>query len=269
VTIERRVFQALGGECELYAVGLSARRLADGEAWVHEMHDRLTRFTPTSELSRFNTGAGRWVEISPLLESLLRESLRAHEISGGLVNIAVLPALLAAGYTRTFSEGPTAVTISTRPPALNDVLEVRSGSARLRQGAAIDLGGIAKGFLADRLAADLGPNALVNLCGDLFARGDGEAGDGWPVGMGGETVLLSDMGAATSGTRRRAWGEGLHHLIDPRTGLPSRTDLSEVSVIARTGADAEIFAKAALLLGSIEAPEYLRAHAALGWWFGA
>ncbi|TME59477.1 MAG: FAD:protein FMN transferase, partial [Chloroflexi bacterium] len=76
VTIERRVFQALGGECELYAVGLPAPRLADGEAWVHEMHDRLTRFTPTSELSRFNTGAGRWVEISPLLESLLRESLR-------------------------------------------------------------------------------------------------------------------------------------------------------------------------------------------------
>ena len=58
--------------------------------------------------------------------------------------------------------------------------------------------------------------------------------------MGGETVLLIDMGAATSGTRRRSWGEGLHHLIDPRTGLPSRTDLSEVSVIARTGADAEV-----------------------------
>src|SRR5207249_8092017 len=101
----------------------------------------------------------------------------------------------------------------------------------------------------------------------LFARGDGEAGDGWPVGMGGETVLLIDMGAATSGTRRRSWGEGLHHLIDPRTGLPSRTDLSEVSVIARTGADAEIFAKAALLLGSIEGTRFLEGHGALGWSF--
>jgi thiamine biosynthesis lipoprotein len=265
VVLERRLFEALGGECELYGYGLTPARLAEGEAWVHERHDRLTRFSPASELSRFNASAGSWADVSPLLESLLRECLRANELSGGLVNAAVLPALLAAGYTRTFSEGPTAVTASVVPPALPEVLEVRSGSARLRQGASIDLGGIAKGWLADRLAADLGLNSLVNLCGDLFARGGGETGDGWPVDMGGKTVLLLDMGAATSGTRKRAWGPELHHLIDPRTGLPSRSDLAEASVIARSGADAEIFAKTALILGSKRAEEYLAAHDALGW----
>jgi thiamine biosynthesis lipoprotein len=265
VKIERRLFEALGGECEIYAIGIGAARLAKGEAWVHEMHDRLTRFSPTSELSRFNAAAGQWAGVSPLLEALLRECLRAHELSRGLVNAAVLPALLAAGYTRTFKEGPTAVTASVVPPALAEVLEVRPGSARLRQGASIDLGGIAKGWLADRLAAELGPNSLVNLCGDLFARGGGETGDGWPVGMGGKTVLLLDMGAATSGTRKRTWGPDLHHLIDPRTGLPSRSDLAEASVIARSGADAEIFAKTALILGSTKAEEYLAAHDALGW----
>ena len=264
---QKRIFQALGGECEIYAIGLTERRLADGEAWIHEMHDRLTRFTTTSELSRFNASAGRWTEVTPILEGLLRESLRAYEISGGLVNIAVLPALLAAGYTRTFSEGPTAVTISAPPPTLPDVLAVREGAARLRQGAAIDLGGIAKGWLADRLAVDLGANALVNLCGDLFARGGGEEGEGWPVGMGDQTVILRDMGAATSGTRKRSWGDGLHHLIDPRTGLPSATDIAEVSVLATTGADAEIFAKAALLLGSSAGTDFLRQHGALGWSF--
>ncbi len=265
MALERRVFEALGGECEIYAFGIAAARLAEGESWVHEMHDRLTRFSPTSELSRFNDSAGSWAEVSPLLESLLRECLRADALSGGLVNAAVLPALLAAGYTRTFSKGPTRVTASVVPPALPEVLEVRAGSARLRQGASIDLGGIAKGFLADRLAADLGDNALVNLCGDLYARGGGETGDGWPIGMGGKTVLLMDMGAATSGTRKRSWGPDLNHLIDPRTGLPSRSDLAEASVIARTGVDAEIFAKAALLLGSGKAEEYLAAHGALGW----
>ena len=265
--IEKRIFEALGAECEIYAIGVSAARLVEAEAWVHEMHDRLTRFTPNSELSRFNVDAGNWVEVSPLLEALLRESLRAYEISDGLVNVAVLPALLAAGYTRTFSEGPTATTVSVQPPSLPQVLEVRSGSARLRQGAAIDLGGVAKGWLADRLSADLGENTVVNLGGDLFARGAGETDEGWPVGMGGQTVLLKDMGAATSGTRKRTWGEGLHHLIDPRTGLPARTDLAEVSVIARTAADAEILAKAALLLGSVAAQEYLRSRGAVGWSF--
>jgi FAD:protein FMN transferase len=266
VTTESRSFEALGGTCELYAIGLRRDALARGEAWVHEMHDRLTRFTDMSELSRFNASAGRWVEVSPVLEALLRECLRAHELSNGLVNAAVLPALLAAGYTRTFSDGPTAVTVTSLPPALREVLEVRPGSARLRHGASIDLGGIAKGWLADRLATDLGENVLVNLCGDLRARGGGEHGEGWPVGMGPKTVLLVDMGAATSGTRKRAWGEGLHHLIDPRTGRPASTDLAEVSVIARNGADAEIYAKAALLLGSKDAPAYLAAHHALGWW---
>jgi len=265
MALERRLFQALGGDCEIYGVDIAAARLAVGETWVHEMHDRLTRFSPTSELSRFNVSAGSWAEVSPLLESLLRECLRAHELSGGLVNAAVLPALLAAGYTRTFSEGPTAVTASVVPPALPEVLEVRPGSARIRRGASIDLGGIAKGWLADRLAADLAPNSLVNLCGDLYARGGGETGDGWPVGMGGKTVLLMDMGAATSGTRKRAWGTDLHHLIDPRTGLPSQSDVGEASVIARTSADAEIFAKTALLLGSTKGEEFLASHDALGW----
>jgi thiamine biosynthesis lipoprotein len=262
--IERRLFEALGGECEIYTLGVSADRLAGSESWVHEMHDRLTRFSP-SELSGFNGSAGSWADVSPLLEALLRECLRAHDVSGGLVNAAILPALLAAGYTRTFSAGPTQLTASVVPPALPEVLEVRSGSARLRRGASIDLGGIAKGWLADRLASDLGANSLVNLGGDLFARGGGESGEGWPVGMGGKTVLLLDMGAATSGTSKRSWGPGLHHLIDPRTGLPSRTDLVEASVIARTGADAEIFAKTALLLGSLKAEEFLAAHDALGW----
>lgn len=267
MALERRLFEALGGECEIYTFGLAAARLAESESWVHEMHDRLTRFSPSSELSRFNASAGSWANVSPLLEQLLRESLRAHELSSGLVNAAVLPALLAAGYTRTFSEGPTRVTASVVPPALPLVLEVRTGEARLRQGASIDLGGIAKGWLADRLAAELGSNSLVNLCGDLFARGGGETGDGWPVGLAGmeKTVLLLDMGAATSGTRKRSWAPDLHHLIDPRTGLPARTDLAEASVIARTGADAEIFAKTALILGSAKADEYLAAHDALGW----
>jgi thiamine biosynthesis lipoprotein len=220
------------------------------------MHDRLTRFEPNSELSRLNASRGRWFALSPELEALLRESLRAFEISDGLVNVAMLPALLAAGYTRDFAAGPTAITATPRVPALPEVLHLRPGEARLVQDGVVDLGGIAKGWLADRVAERLGENVLVNLCGDLFARGGGATGEGWPVGFGDKTLLLKDMGAATSGTTKRAWAGG-HHLIDPRTGLPAKSDLSEVSVLASTATDAEIFAKVALLLGSHEAPVWL------------
>jgi thiamine biosynthesis lipoprotein len=250
------VFTALGGDCELYGIDLEAETLASGRAWIARMHDRLTRFEPTSELSRLNASGGTWFPVSPELEALLRESLRAFEVSDGLVNVAVLPALLAAGYTRDFAAGPTARGASPRIPPLPEVLHLRGGEARLVGGGAVDLGGIAKGWMADRLAERLGENVLVNLCGDLFARGGGATGEGWPVGFGDRTLLLKEVGAATSGTTKRAWAGG-HHLIDPRTGLPAVSDLSEVSVLAPTATDAEIFAKVALLLGSRDAPAWL------------
>lgn len=255
----------MGGDCELYRVGVGSGTLAEAERWVHDMADRLTRFSPDSELSRFNASAGRWVEVSDELGALLRESLRAFEVSGGLVHVATLAGLLAAGYTRDFPLGSTPMQKAPPPPKpLPEVLEVRRTTALLRPGAAIDLGGIAKGWLADRLAERMGANCLVNLCGDLYARGAGETGEGWPVGFGDKTVLLRDLGAATSGTTKRMWGPGLHHLIDPRTSRPAQTDIGEASVIAKTGADAEIYAKVALLLGSVEAPKWLEGRA-LGW----
>lgn len=265
----QRAFEALGGECELFApeTGVEADSLERGEAWIHEMHDRFTRFNASSELSRFNAAAGAWMEVSVELRALLLESLRAYEMSGGLVHAGTLPALLAAGYTRDFSLGGTPTTAPPAPPApLPELLELHGNDARLAPGAAIDLGGIAKGWLADRLAEGLGPNCLVNLCGDLYARGEGETGEGWPVGFGERTVLLHDMGAATSGTTKRMWGRGLHHLIDPRTARPAVTDLKEVSVLATTATDAEIFAKVALLLGSSAGAKWLEGRA-LGWSF--
>ncbi|HEX6062356.1 MAG TPA: FAD:protein FMN transferase [Candidatus Limnocylindria bacterium] len=249
--LEALRFEALGGECELYSLSVERPSdLAAVRAWIDAMHDRLTRFAPDSELSRLNAAAGRWIAVSPELEALLQLSLVAHATSFGLVHVGVLPALLAAGYTRDFAAGQTPATGEIAiPPPLPEMLEVARSQARLAPGTAVDLGGIAKGWLADRAVERIGPNSLANFAGDLRARGEGPDGTGWPVGFGPTTVLLKDTGAATSGTRGRRWSERSHHLIDPRTGLPADTDLAEVSVIAPTGVDAEVLAKTALLLG--------------------
>ncbi|HEX2646772.1 MAG TPA: FAD:protein FMN transferase [Candidatus Dormibacteraeota bacterium] len=261
-------FEALGTTCAVFAVGASRDRLLDAESWVRALGARLTRFSTTSELSLLNASSGRWTATSAEMDAILRASLDAFEMSGGLVNIAVLPAVLAAGYTRTLSEGPTVSVLESPPPipALPDVLEVRRGGARLRPGASLDLGGIAKGWMADRLGASIGPNNLANIGGDLMATGGGPRGEGWPVGLGGVTLMLRDQGAATSSVRRRRWGD-LHHLIDPRTGAPTRSGLDEVSAVAAGGLEAEVVAKTALLLGPELAPAYCAAHA-LAWWLG-
>ncbi|MDQ2943085.1 MAG: FAD:protein FMN transferase [Candidatus Dormibacteraeota bacterium] len=266
--VEAHHFEAMGTTCSLFGVGLPRGRLLEGELWVRGMAEALTRFSPDSELSRFNASAGRWIDVSPSLETLLHEALRAFEVSGGLVNVAVLPSMAAIGYTRPLSEGRPAATV-TGPhplPPLPEVLRVRPGRARLERGAGLDLGGIAKGWMADRLRESLGPNALANLGGDLSAGGLGPGGGGWPVGLAGVTVLLRDQSAATSSVLRRRWGEH-HHLIDPRTGLPARTGLEEVSVVALSGVEAEVVAKTALLLGTELALVYCAARA-LAWWLG-
>ena len=265
--LEEHHFEALGARCGLFAVGLSKDRLVEGELWTVRLGARLTRFSRDSELSRFNASAGTWVEVSGDLEALLRESLHAFETSAGLVNVAVLPSMIGIGYTKPLSSGRLAATVTEMrpPPALPAVLEVKRRAARLEPGAGIDLGGIAKGWMADRLCDALGPNALANLGGDLSAGGPGPAGDGWPVGLAGVTVLLREQGAATSSVRRRRWGDGQHHLIDPRTGRPAKTGLEEVSVVAATGVEAEVVAKTALLIGPELAPVFCAARA-MAWW---
>jgi thiamine biosynthesis lipoprotein len=259
-------FEALGTSCSLFGVGVSRDRLIEGELWVRRLGARLTRFSSDSDLSRLNDSNGRWVDVSADMEALLTESVRAFEMSGGLVNVAVLPSMLAIGYTKPLAEGPALAVLDWVRPArpLPDVLMVRGGRARLEPGCGIDLGGVAKGWMADRLCERLGPNTLANLGGDLSARGGGPRGDGWPVGVGGVTLMLRDQCAATSSTRRRSWGD-VHHLIDPRTGLPAATGLEEVSVVARTGFEAEVVAKTALLVGPGFAPAYCAANA-LAWW---
>lgn len=285
-------FEALGSDCELYAVA-PREPLEIRAAWIREMHRRFSRFEPDSELSRFNASSGGWVDVSPEMEALLRAALDAFEASDGLVHAAVLPALIEAGYDRTLEEvaghaargasGPmhvfrhqidvsrhqfddgTHTSLREGPlRPLPDLLQVRSGKAKRRPGAAIDLGGLAKGWIADRAVERLGANSLANCGGDLRAVGGGPTGDGWPVAFGGKTLLLDDHGAATSGTTKRRWGDGLHHLIDPRTGAPAITDLSEVSVLARTALEAEVLAKTALLRGSVLAAHVLEGRARVG-----
>src|SRR5437879_1769375 len=136
-------FEALGGQCELYAAdtpGSTAPTsveqtadLAGARTWIHEMHDRLSRFDPASEISRLNAAAGRWLDVGADVEALLRRSLDAFAASGGLVHIGVLPALLAAGYTRDFAAGPGVPTgeVLLAPP-LPAILERARCRERLR-----------------------------------------------------------------------------------------------------------------------------------------
>jgi FAD:protein FMN transferase len=123
----------------------------------------------------------------------------------------------------------------------------------LDPGVRIDLGGIGKGYAAERAAEPLataGP-CLVNAGGDIATRGGS-----WPVGVvtgnGTLTLELSGSALATSGRDRRAWrrgGRDLHHLIDPSTGESAISDVMRITVVAADAVDAEVLATSLFLAG--------------------
>src|SRR5260370_39004754 len=152
VPLQAHHFEALGTNCSLFAAGRSHGSLVEGEFWVRRLGARLTRFSSDSELSRLNARAGEWVEISADLETLLRASLRAFEMSTGLVNVAVLPSMLAIGYTRPLMEGAVIATLDAAGPlpALPAALQGLDGLARVARASGIGLGGLAKGCMTAR-----------------------------------------------------------------------------------------------------------------------
>ena len=130
----------------------------------------------------------------------------------------------------------------------------------------LDPGGIGKGLAADLVVASLlakgAEGVLVSLGGDLAAAGTSPTTDGWLVDIEDpldtervvRTVTISGGGVATSSTTIRRWsapdGGIHHHVIDPRTGRPSTTDLAAVTVVAPCGWQAEAAATALLLSGT-------------------
>ncbi|MDX6599218.1 MAG: FAD:protein transferase [Gaiellales bacterium] len=259
-------FEAMGTSCELLvdAEESPATRLAllAAEGEVIRLELLLSRFRPDSELSRLNReGRG---QVGPELLELVELALDARDRTGGRFDPTVLPALTAAGYDRSFEE----VASDGRAEADDAVgsgggvrIDAATSTIELAAGVQLDLGGIAKGWTADRLCRRLdvhGP-ALANLGGDIAASRPPASGS-WPVGVDGSsgefTVALERGGLATSGRDRRRWrrdGQERHHAIDPATGRSSLTDLVRVTAAGSSGIDAEVSATALLLAGEASA----------------
>jgi thiamine biosynthesis lipoprotein len=270
--------RAMGTDVEVLAVGADAAAMQTLGALAADALEareaRWSRFRPTSELCRINDAAGAPVVVSRSTFSLIARAVDAWRDTGGRYDPTVLAALQAAGYDRDFDavarDGDALDVGHVEVPGCGDVvLDELVSAVRVPRGVALDLGGIGKGAGADEVSAELLDagvpgvvGVLVNLGGDLRARGVAPAPHGWVVG-GDDALLDGDVGMlalsegaiATSTKLRRAWRRGdrsLHHLIDPRTGAPAETGLASVTVVAGEAWHAEVLAKAAFVAGPEE-----------------
>jgi thiamine biosynthesis lipoprotein len=229
----RHPFRAMGTEIALVGPGVDLLRAAGVVEAVFTREElRFSRFRPESELTRVNAAAGKWTEVSAPFETLLRMAIRQSTATDGLFDPTVLDAMLAIGYDRTFDELLAGARDALRPPrACGRWSEVRQkpGAVLLPEGVGLDFGGIAKGWTADIAAADAVaeglPWAIVSAGGDLRIAGDAPAleiavDDPEEGSIELTRLTLSEGALATSSTVGRAWGDGLHHIIDPRSGAP-------------------------------------------------
>ena len=250
----------------------------DARAVIRDGERRFTRFSAESELMHMNRSAGRWTEVSPEMFSVLSEALAYVGPTRGLFNPAVLPALVANGYDRsiellddTVGRRFPPMQLQAAPDFAGLDLDPDGRRVRLPRGMQIDLGGIAKGWLATRAAERLAEHAescAVSVGGDIAFIGHPNGADGWPIGVEDPlqpdrdvtTLMVRSAAVATSSVVKRTWRQGeaiRHHIIDPRTGEPAKSDWLSVTVLAPSATEAEAYAKACLIGGPQLAPRLI------------
>jgi thiamine biosynthesis lipoprotein len=272
MTFEATRFAAMGTEVDVLAAPALPPDAEAVEALFASVEARFSRFRRESELSLLNLSAGSPFAASPMFLEVLNAALIAAAQTDGLFDPLVLPHLEAAGYRQSIEAvkaGVQAQTAVRAGPTFRDVEVSGDGTVTIPAGSGLDFGGFVKGWTVDRAATLLKPagNWCINAGGDLLARGAGPDGDGWLVGVedplaperDAAVIRLRNQAAATSSTVRRRWttqAGTAHHIIDPRTGRPSETDLACVTVVTASVAAGEVLAKQLLLLGSQATRDY-------------
>lgn len=258
---------------------LAARRLV--EQHLADVDAACSRFRAHSELQAVEHAHGAPVVVSSLLARLVRVALQAAARTGGDVDPTVGSAMTALGYDRdirllldTDADGGTpARAVLVRPIGWAQV-RLDGRVLTVPDGVHLDLGATAKAVAADHcadlVAQELGCGVLVSLGGDIATAGEAPAG-GWQVRVQDtagdplcQVAVPAGAAVATSSTVARTWrhraGPGqparvVHHIVDPRTGLPAPTRWRTVTVAAATCTEANTVTTACVVRGD----------AALGW----
>ncbi len=227
----------------------------------------LSKTIPGSDVDRINHGEGKPVTVSPETWQMLQAARRIHDVSGGAFSITIAPVTALWDFTGGTQRMPTPEELAAALPLVDDsrLILGEEHTVTLPAGMSIDLGGIAKGYIADQAAAlcrDRCSGAIINLGGNVYVVGLKPNGSAFRVGVrdpqGDESaikcvVTVRDTSVVTSGIYERYFmREGIryHHILDPQTGISADSDLAGVTVICTSSMEADAVATACIVLGS-------------------
>ena len=300
-------------DIEAYGEAAACRAAFEKARALCRLYERLfSRTLPHSDIARINSAHGQPVAIDPLTYDLLERALSYCAESEGAFDITVGPAvrlwnfhdgtvpddgalaeavrhvdwrslkLWKAATAPAAESGADAATEAV--PGFETEPEPKACFAQLADpDAAVDAGGIAKGWIADALVAAMEAHGLsgtiVNLGGNVAVMGGKPDGAPWRVGVrrplpsssmplldSFAVLALRDGSAVTSGIYERAFeqdGKLYHHILDPRTGFPAETDLLSATVVAQSSLDADGYTTALIMMGADRALAFAEQHPAL------
>ncbi len=225
----------------------------------------FSRTDPESELYKLNFTDS--MEVSPALSELIKTALDYCAISDGRFDITM--GALSDMYAFS-SESPTLPSDEAIADALEHIgyekITLEGNTVTIGDTeAVIDLGAIAKGYIADALADFLRSkgveSAIIDLGGNILCLGSKPDGSDFKIGIQYpyrdsnqliDTISVADMSVVTSGVYQRWFeqdGETYHHILDPQTGRSLNNGLISVSIISRRSTDCDALSTTAFAMG--------------------
>ena len=246
-----------------------AAYFTDVENLCRKYENMLSRTVEGSDIYNINHSEGDCCEVNEETAALISEALSYCELTEGQVDITIAPLMDLWNFTGEEEEkhAPSKEDIEALLPHVDYRNVVVEGNCVTLTDpeAEIDLGFIAKGYIADKckeLLINKGvKSAIINLGGNVAVIGNKPDGSAYSVGVrkpfGNEgeyidTVSISDTSFVSSGIYERCFTEGdnfYHHILDPHTGYPVENSLTQVSVLCKDSTRADALSTTLLLLG--------------------
>ena len=233
---------------------------------IRDYEQVLSRTVESSDIWKLNHADGNPVEVNPETADLLRLAVEISEYSDGAFDVTIAPMSALWDFA---SETPSVPDASMLKEAAQRVdwrnIRIEGTTVTLQNGAEIDLGGIAKGYIADRVAAYLKEqgvaHACINMGGNILVLGGKPDGTDWTIGIrdpngtaeqSEEVLSLSDGAVVTSGNYERFFlrdGVRYHHILDPKTGMPVQNGVASVTILSNDSTLADALSTACFVLG--------------------
>ncbi len=254
--------------------------IEDAFALCGEYENMLSKTVRDSDVARINTAAGQPVEVSDDTLTVIKKGIEFGKLSDGKFDITIGA---VSGLWDFDAENPAVPDEDAIKAALKTVdykqIKIDGNKVSLeKSGAQLDLGGIAKGYIADRVAEQMTAagveQAIINLGGNIVTIGEKEPGVPWMVGIERPysdrtaivgAVAVDDGTVTTSGVYERCFaadGVLYHHVLDPETGYPMETEAEAVTVQGPVGmsAESDAFGTMFLMLGKEKTAEILKEY---------